>query len=278
MGGTAHERARRRGINRPLYWLVRLLVTPFLRGWFRLHITGAEHLPAEGAAILAPNHKSFLDAFFLSMTTRRPLRFMAKTEIFRGPLGRLFVGLGGFPVRRGETDLEAYATARAVLQGGGLLVVFPEGTRVDEPDALGAPHHGAGRLAIETGVPILPTAISGTAHLWFGPVPKPRHVRISILDPVRASDELDDAAALAELVDRRVWPAVLDEYGRLRATPGVVVAALGAAGIGAGLLARRQQRRAAPPRILGIVPPRRARRRQGRTDLARRLRRALGRR
>ena len=247
---------------------------PFLRGWFRLHIAGAEHVPREGAAILTPNHKSFLDAFFLSLASPRPLRFMAKVEIFKGPLGWLFLRLGAFPVRRGETDTEAMETARAVLEAGDLLVLFPEGTRVDEPDALGSPHHGAGRLAIETGAPLIPTAISGTSHVWFGPIPKPRHVRVAILEPVEAPSVPSEAPDVTELIDQRVWPAVQEEYDRLRATPGVVVAALSALGIGAGLVALRQ-RRASPTRLLGIVPPRKARHRQHRSHFASRIRRSL---
>ena len=68
-------------------------------------------------------------------------------------------------------DREALITARAVLEQGGLLIVFPEGTRIDGPDAVGSPHDGAGRLAVETGAPIVPAAILGTSHLWLGPVP-----------------------------------------------------------------------------------------------------------
>jgi 1-acyl-sn-glycerol-3-phosphate acyltransferase len=266
---AVHERARRRGVSRPLYRIIRILLTPFLRGWFRLHVSGAEHLPRTGAVILAPNHKAFLDPFFLSLTGPRPLRFMAKREMFRGPLGRLLVRLGAFPVCRGESDGDAIETARAVLAAGEPLVLFPEGTRVEQPDALGAPHHGAGRLALETGTPILPVAISGTAGLFFGPFPKPRHVRIAILDPVDPATAGGSADALSDLIDGCVWPAVQEEYGRLRATPGVVVAALTALGVGAGIAARRYP--SAPPRILGVVPPRRLRRHRGPIERLRRL-------
>jgi 1-acyl-sn-glycerol-3-phosphate acyltransferase len=257
----AHARARERSVSRPLYGLARALLTPPLRLWFRVRVTGIEHVPREGAAILAPNHKSFLDPFFLGLVLHRPVRYMAKIEMFRGPLVALLVRLGAFPVRRGEADAGAVETARVLLASGELVVVFPEGTRVDEPDALGSPHHGAGRLALEAGAPIVPVAIAGTAHLWLGPLPKPRVVRIAFLAPVGVPDAASGREALEELIDGEVWPAVQREYGRLAATPGPVLTVLAALGIGGGVLARRARAADRPPRLLGVVAPRRARRR-----------------
>ena len=129
---------------------------PALRTYFRMHVSGREHVPAEGAAIVAPNHKSFLDSFFIGVCTRRHLRFMAKTELIEARYGRLLVRLGAFPVRRGAADEDALETARTVLRQGGLLALFPEGTRIRDPDKLGHPKRGAGRLALEQGAPIVP--------------------------------------------------------------------------------------------------------------------------
>jgi 1-acyl-sn-glycerol-3-phosphate acyltransferase len=265
-----HAYARRKGVSRPLYALAKIVLTPLLRFWFRLHVEGGENVPAEGPAIVAPNHKSFLDAFFVGLAQKRHVRFMAKVELFTGPLAWLFPRLGAFPVRRGESDAEALDTARAILRGGGLLVVFPEGTRVDEPDALGSPHHGAGRLAFETGAPIVPTAIVGTSHLWLGPIPKPRRVQVSFLEPVPLADLDSGREELAGLIDEEVWPAVQHEYGRLVATPSVIATALAAIGI-TGLVARRQ-RKAATPRLLGVVAPKKLRRKKSRKDLLKRVR------
>jgi 1-acyl-sn-glycerol-3-phosphate acyltransferase len=196
---------------------------------------------------------------------------MAKVEIFRGPLARLFPRLGAFPVRRREADAESLETARTFLAAGGLVVVFPEGTCVDEPDALGSPHHGAGRLGLETGVPIVPTAIVGTHRLWLGPIPKPRRVRVAFHEPVAVADLAGTSNAVSELIDRRVWPAVEEEYGRLRATSGLVAAALIAVGLG-GLVARRLHARSPTPRLLGIVEPRKLRRIRARRSLIKRVR------
>jgi len=263
----AHRHARGKGVSRPLYAFVRMLVTPLLRIWLRLHVSGREHVPAEGAAILAPNHKSLADPFFVGLSLRRHVRFMAKAELFKGVLGRLLPRLGAFPVRRGESDAEALETARILIGQGELVVVFPEGTRVDDPHALGSPHHGAARLALETGAPIVPTAIEGTSHLWLGPLPKPRRVQVSFLEPVPA----EGPDALATVIDQEVWPAVQSEYGRLAATPGLIAVVLAALGIGGGLVARR--RRAAAPKLLGVVEPLKVRRRKRRRRLLGRLRR-----
>jgi len=269
--GRLHRRARERGVTPALYTLTRSLLGPAMRLWFRLRISGAENIPLEGAAIIAPNHKSFLDAFFIALATRRHVRFMAKTELFKGPLGWLFVRLGAFPVRRGEADVEALHTARLILEEGGLVVIFPEGTRVEDRDALGSPHHGVGRLALDTGAPIVPAAIAGTGRLWLGPIPKPQRVQLSFLpaiDPLELTGQPD---ALTELIDRQVWPAVQREYGNQLARPGLILAALTALGLGAGLAARR--RAAANTRLLGVVAPGNVRRRERRERRLRRLRR-----
>jgi 1-acyl-sn-glycerol-3-phosphate acyltransferase len=257
-----HAYAREKGVSRPLYALAKLLLTPLLRFWFRLHVEGVENVPAEGPAVVAPNHKSFLDAFFVGLAQKRHVRFMAKVELFNGPLGWMFPRLGAFPVRRGKSDADALETARTILRQGGLLVVFPEGTRVEDEDALGSPHHGAGRLAAETGAPMVPAAIAGTSRMWFGPIPKPRRVQVSFLEPIQVTDMESGREAVSELVNQRVWPRVQEEYGRLVATPGMIAAALAAAGIG-GLLATRQRKKT-QPRLLGVVAPGNVRRKQRR--------------
>ena len=265
----AHMHARERGVLGVLYAFVRLLLVPLLRLWFRVRISGSEHIPATGAAIIAPNHKSFLDAFFVGIATRRHVRYMAKTELFRGPLGWLFLRLGAFPVRRGEADADAMRTARLILEQGGVVVVFPEGTRVEDPHALGSPHHGAGRLALETSAPMIPAAIAGTHKLWLGPIPKPRRVQVAFLPAINPHQLSDRPDPVSELIDREVWPAVQREYGRELARPGAILAGLAAIGLGAGLLARRQAR--ADTRLLGVVEPRKVRRQNARRRILARL-------
>jgi len=239
----AHRLAREKGVSRPLYAIVRLIVGGFLRVWFRLRITGAEHVPKEGAAIVAPNHKSFWDSFFVAMGTRRHVRFMAKTELIEGRAGRLLVRLGAFPVRRGEADADALATAREILRQGGLLALFPEGTRIRDPETLGTPRRGAGRLAIEMHVPLVPAAITGTERLFLGPIPKPRRVQVAFAAAIPPGELEATPQAAGELIEERVWPQVETEYRRLRARPGLIAAGLAALGVGGALAVRKRRKR-----------------------------------
>jgi 1-acyl-sn-glycerol-3-phosphate acyltransferase len=228
--------------------LVKALVAPFMRVWFGLRWEGVERIPAEGPVIIAPNHKSFWDAFFLGVAAGRHVRFMGKTELFEGRLGRLFVRLGAFPVRRGKADEDALETARVILRQGGVLALFPEGTRIRDPDALGEPRSGAGRLALETGAPLVPAAISGSERLFLGPLPKPRRVRLSFGEPIAVDGLTPSRATAHELVAEEVWPEVEREFGRLRAHRGALALALAALGAGAGAGVAARRRRRPPPR------------------------------
>ena len=273
----AHAYARGRGLSPRLYAAVRLVASGLLRAWFRVRIAGADRIPAQGPAIIAPNHKNFLDPFFVGIATRRHVRYMAKAALLKGPLGWLLLRLGAFPVRRGEADADALETARAILADGGLVVLFPEGTRVADADALGSPHHGAGRLALEAGAPIVPAAVIGTSHLWRGALPRLKRVQITFLPPVRPVASAGSAAG-SDLIDEQVWPAVREEYGRLRASPGLIAVTLAAAGIGGGLLARQRYEDRRHPRLLEKVQPRAFRRRRRRATMLDRARSAFRRR
>lgn len=232
MPDLAHEEAHalaRRGTSRFAYLLTRLLLLPVLRLLFVMRVTGGEHVPETGPAVIAPNHKSFWDAFFISAVTRRRIFFMGKSDLFRGRRGRLFVALGGFPVRRGESDADAIETARAILARGDVLALFPEGTRVSDPLVLGTPRRGAARIAIEAGAPIIPTAITGTERRRW---PLPRRVQVAFGEPVPVTDLEATPEHAGMLTDQTLWPAISEDYQRLRARPGVIAAGLAAVGLG----------------------------------------------
>ena len=238
----AHRLAREKGVSRRFYSLVKAFTVPFMRLYFGLRVSGADRVPADGPVIIAPNHKSFWDSFFIGVCTRRQLRFMAKTELIEARYGRLLVRLGAFPVRRGQADADALETARTVLRQGGLLALFPEGTRVRDPDSLGHPHRGAGRLALEAGAPLVPCAITGTEKLFRAGLPMPRRVQVAFAEPIPVSDLAATPDAAGTLVSETLWPEVEGEYRRLRARPTLIAAGLAALGVGGGLLARSRRK------------------------------------
>jgi 1-acyl-sn-glycerol-3-phosphate acyltransferase len=146
-----------------VYSLSRVLVRLILRLGFRFRVEGREHEPATGPLLVVCNHTSDLDPLVVGAALRRRVRFMAKVELFRPSLLRWWVSAcGAFPVRRGEADRQAFRTARTILEHGGALVMFPEGTRGAGRHDLRPPEPGAAALAIRTGATILPAAILGT--------------------------------------------------------------------------------------------------------------------
>lgn len=232
----ANELSRKRGTSW-VYELARIVLTPIAAVWYRLRVTGAEFVPAEGPAIIAPNHKSFYDSFFIGLATKRRLHFMAKTELFEGKKSaRLLSGLGAFPVRRGTADPDALRTAQVHLEKGRVLAMFPEGTRHRDPETLREPRRGVGRLAIEAQAPIVPCAITGTDKLFaWGWFPKPVKVQVSFAPAIMPAQLEATPEAAQQLIEDQVWPEVEREFKRLRANPGLiaaVVAALSAAGGG----------------------------------------------
>jgi 1-acyl-sn-glycerol-3-phosphate acyltransferase len=146
---------------------VRVVLTPYLLFCYRARCIDSDNVPADGPAIIAPNHFSFLDHFFLAVYLRRRVHFMAKSQLFKAPLQFIFTHGGVFPVRRGHHDDEAFKTAHAVLARGDVVVMYAEAGR-SRSGELGRPRHGLGRLALESGAPVVPTAIAGTekARNW----------------------------------------------------------------------------------------------------------------
>jgi 1-acyl-sn-glycerol-3-phosphate acyltransferase len=161
-----HERARGR---RPdwIYELVRFLLTPYLLLIHRERCIDSQNVPEYGPGIIAPNHFSFLDHFLVAVYIRRKVQFMAKSQLFKLPMQFIYEHGGVFPVLRGRRDEEAFVTARNVLGRGGLIVMYSEGGR-SRTGELGEPKPGIGRLALETGAPVVPTAIVGSqeARNW----------------------------------------------------------------------------------------------------------------
>jgi 1-acyl-sn-glycerol-3-phosphate acyltransferase len=187
-----------------LYLVIAMFSWPVLRGLFRLRARGRQNLP-EGAFVLAANHTSNFDPWPLGLPLfpRRFLRFMAKAELFWFPLGLVVRAGGGFPVRRGERDLEAVETAVRLCREGHVVVMFPEGTRRTKglrKRHEARWHSGAARIAIEAAVPLVPAAIAGTDRLSrFGPLRVAYGAPVALDGgPDEATDRLRDAIELLE--------------------------------------------------------------------------------
>jgi len=202
-----------------VYWLVRALFQPVFHLYFRLSRIGREHVPESGGVIFCANHRSFLDPFVIGTIVRRPMYYVAKRELFTHPLvAWLLSSLGAFPVQRGVGDRDMLATATAILARGDCVLIFAEGTRVRR-GALGRPRRGVGRLALETGAPVVPVAVIGSEAVRQGWRIRPHKVRIRIGSPL-AFPRIEHASVqLAAAVTDRIWADVTLQWEWLGGLP-----------------------------------------------------------
>jgi 1-acyl-sn-glycerol-3-phosphate acyltransferase len=149
---------------------------------FRVKVSGTEHVPATGAYILAPTHRSNLDTPFLAFVTTRRIRFMAKQEMFQHPLGaKLFLSLGGIPVERGSaSSRSALKATQAALEIGEPVALFPEGMRRHGREVTDL-FDGTAYLAVKLGVPIVPVGIGGSEEILASGKKLPSLKRVAVV-------------------------------------------------------------------------------------------------
>jgi glycerol-3-phosphate dehydrogenase (NAD(P)+) len=224
-----HERTRRRGVNPVVYWPVRWILKPAILAYFRLRRLGTEHVP-DGGVILASNHRSFLDPFAIGCCIGRPIYFVAKRELFKHPLLGWFLNcMGAFPIKRGAADEESMETAFALLERGQAVVIFPEGTRI-RTGSLARPRRGVGRLALQSGKPVVPIAVTGSEHARRGWRVRPVKVHLRC-GPALTFPRVDDPSPfLAGEVTERIWPCVGLQWEWLGGLPPLRTAAVVGAG------------------------------------------------
>ena len=188
--------------QRYLTTLIRIAL-PILR--VRVVVEGGEHVPDEPGVIVASNHLSIMDPVLMAVVVeqlaRRQIHYMAKAEGIDKPIvGALVRAYGGFGVRRGAADREAYRMARDILARGGWLGLAPEGTR-SRTGHLGEPKPGVALLALRSGATILPVGIAGTERLWpiGARLPRPgTRVTIRFGEPYRPPSRTGDRRATIE--------------------------------------------------------------------------------
>jgi 1-acyl-sn-glycerol-3-phosphate acyltransferase len=192
-----------------LYWVVKAVLTPFLRLVYRVRVEGRDEVPAQGPVILAANHRSFMDSLFLPLVIRRRVTFVAKAEYFDDKkTAWFFWGVGQIPIRRegGSASERALASATDVLEQGQVFGIYPEGTRTRD-GYLHRGHTGVARLALRTGAPIVPVGMIGTDDI--NPIDRKfprlfRTVRIQFGAPITAdryTGREQDRLVLRQLTD-----------------------------------------------------------------------------
>ena len=185
-----------------LYGPVRAVVAPPIRAVWRLEVEGAAHVPA-GPVIVVANHDSLSDPFFLGAAVARPLRFLAKRELWRnGVAGWVLDGLGGIPVERRRGDVGAVAVVAEALEHGAAVAIFPQGTVLGPPDRPW--QRGAARLALTTGAPLVPVAIVGADDALRPGTRLPRRASVTVLigPPVVVETASPTIPATRELTGR----------------------------------------------------------------------------
>jgi 1-acyl-sn-glycerol-3-phosphate acyltransferase len=227
-----HAYTREHGVNWVIYLLARMILQPAFLIYLRLSRHGRVNARVKGGVIVAANHRSFLDPFVIgtSLPWRRPMNYVAKMELFsKRWQGWILSRCGAFPIRRGESDEEAMTTARMVLERGGTVCIFPEGTRI-RTGSLASPKRGVGRLALQTGAQVLPVAVLGSETVRRGWRIRPRKVSLRIGRAMTFPRSERPSPALAATVTSRIWPNVELQWEDLGGLPPMRRAAV----IGAG--------------------------------------------
>ena len=195
---------------RALYAVLRLCTLALARVLFRLESKGSENIPDTGPVLLVSNHSSVLDPPLVGSAAGRQLSFLAKAELFHVPLlGALIHRLNARPIRREGADPAALRTAMRVLEEGGALLIFPEGTRGEE-GIIRSAKAGAGMLAVLSGAPVVPVYVQGTGRAWprGRRLPRPAKVSVTFGKPIKFETDRGARKGRYEVASREMMEAV----------------------------------------------------------------------
>ena len=188
------------------YKACRVTIGPMLRGIWRIEASGVENVPRTGPAILASNHLSYTDHYFLPAVVPRQIFFISKAQHFDVPVQRwLFEQWGVIPLKRGEGDNEAFARSLQILGEGKLFGIYPEGTRSTD-GRLHKGRTGVARLALQARVPVIPVGMVGTDKV----LPKGKNVPSLHKVQVHVGEPLDFSAYWGQDGDRKATREVTD--------------------------------------------------------------------
>jgi len=209
-----HERARARGPSF-VYDLVRVFSSLYAWTLLRARSIASQNVPETGAAILAPNHFSYMDHFLIGIFVRRKVRFMAKSQLFSRWAQWVYLQGGVFPVRRGARDEEAFVTAEAILEHGGVVAMYPEGGRSRTGTLSEHAKPGIGRLVLESGAMVVPIAIHGSAKIRNWKRLRFPRVRVQYGEPLRFEREPGATRERQQEVADAIFAEIRVLYGRL---------------------------------------------------------------
>ena len=202
------------------YTLVRLIVSLPTLLIYRVKAIGVENVPKSGPLILAPNHFSQMDHFFVGLYLRRKVRFMAKSQMFGPPVLTYIYKHGGvFPVRRGHHDEESIETALTILGQGEMLLVYAEGGR-SRSGKLKEVKPGIGRIALESGAAVVPVAIQGSERVRRWKRFRFPKVTVQFGEPLSFPTEEAPGRERQLEVAERIFAPVREMYGTLTTRSG----------------------------------------------------------
>ena len=204
--GRSNDGRAARFLRRAWYAALQQAARVALVAFGGIRVYHRERLPAAGGVLVIANHQSYLDPVLAAVGMPRPFEPMARESLFRfPPFAWLIRSLYAFPVKRGTADLGAIKEALRRLKAGGVVLMFPEGTRTQD-GSIGPLHAGPIAIATRAGVPIVPLVIDGAFESWprMRLLPRPQKIRVAVGEPVVPPRGADADAVMAEVRSRMV--------------------------------------------------------------------------